>query len=308
MSFLTRMFSSGGDKGNAKKEKLSVRRQLQKLAIIAIAYYLVFGLCIASPLYAWVVLRPATGMSQWYTIDSILNIKREEFYFKSRSGEKLHGWLFRVPGTSRIAVVHHGNAGNLTNRLFLAKNLIEAGTSVFLYDYRGYGLSGGQPTLSGLSEDGLSAHDFVNRRLGFPAESIIVYGESIGSAVACRVAAARPNAALILQSGICCLPQVARDKMIFLQAYPIWVFPQPHFDNLAIIKQLREPVLFLHGEKDTLVSWRQSQELFDSAREPKTFVRLPDAGHNDVGDVNSKEYLEAVRSFVAKLPKQGKAE
>jgi fermentation-respiration switch protein FrsA (DUF1100 family) len=284
------------------KRQFRIRREFLKLGIYLLMIYALIGIGIGSPIYTCVVLRPSVGISEEFRgIDHILSAKKEEFFFENYRGEKLHGWLFRRPEKGKIVVVHHGNAGNIVNRLFLAKYLIASGASVFLYDYRGYGLSQGRPALGGLLEDGLTAHDFVLQASGYSPADVVIYGESIGSGVACHVASLRPHSGLILQSGICSLPAVAKDDMLLMKAYPVSLFPKPHFDNLSLIDQLSGPILIIHGMKDKLVPFKQSQELFVRAANPKWLVLLPHAGHNDVGDQDSIQFLDALQDFFKRL-------
>jgi alpha-beta hydrolase superfamily lysophospholipase len=249
-----------------------------------------------SPLYTAIVLRPDRNDSKLYAIDKILDGKREEYYFDSR-GSKLHGWLFRKPGSTAIVVVHHGNAGNIVHRLHIAKACLTAGASVFLYDYRGYGKSGGTATISGILEDGLAAEDFILANLQFPVT--INYGESIGSAVACHVNASGKANALILQSGIASLPHVAKDGVAMLNVYPDLIWPQPQLDNCLLLSKSKVPLLLMHGERDKIVPASNSGLLFGASAAPsKTMIKLPHCGHNDVGHFDPDLYQNAISQFV----------
>lgn len=276
-----------------------VARELCKFIAYCLVFYLLMGAVIAwSPIYSLVILRPE-GKSDLYNIQ-IKN--KEDVTFANRNGDTLHAWLFRSPGSNRIALVHHGNAGNLTNRLLIARDFLQMGISVFLYDYRGYGASTGKATVAGLAEDGQAAYDYITGKLGYRAQNIIVYGESIGTAVACRTALDRPCKAIILQSGLCSLPRVAYDGVCWLRLYPDWIFPEPRFDTASIISSFAQPVLFIHGAKDKLIPCHHSRDLFALASSPdKELVILPNAGHNDVQGLDEPVYFAALSRFINKI-------
>lgn len=175
------------------------------------------------------------------------------------------------------------NAGNNAHRLYLAEALIKAKVNVLLYDYRGYGLSTGKSSLRGILEDGDAAYDYVRNKLHYAPSQIIIYGESIGTAVSCHVAAEHDCAGLILQSPIKSLPSAAKFVFVFMRMYPDFVFPEPQLDNLKLISQIKCPKLIMHGLKDQIVNSENSKILYDAAQDPKTLALLPECGHNDMG-------------------------
>ena len=275
-----------------------ILKSFAKLILYFFGFYIIVGLLIAfSPLYETIVLRPQ-GKNILY--DAAINNK-QEIKFANKNGDQLHAWYFKSTGSKYVALIHHGNAGNITNRLMIVRDFLQLGVSVFLYDYRGYGLSSGKPTISGLIEDGECAYDYVTNDLKYQPDQIIIYGESIGSGVAVRVAKDRPCAGLILQSPPMSLPEVAGDGVIWLKLYPQWVFPEPQLRTKDLIAQQKGPILFIHGMKDTLVLPRHGQGLFALAQEPKQLVLLPNSGHNDIQDKDETEYFAALSKFVESI-------
>ena len=269
------------------------------LACCMLGAYLLLVWLLYSPVYPQVILRADCGRkSGAYNLDKILDGRRQEYYFDSH-GNKLHGWLFQKPHSDVIVIVHHGNAGNILNRLYLARACLKAGTSVFLYDYRGYGKSSGNASLPGILEDGLAAFDFVKGKFGYPV--IVNYGESIGSGVACNVDRHRESKALILQSGIKSLPGIVKDHVSIFNLYPDCVWPQPQLNNGVLLSQSTTPLLVVHGERDTVVPAGHSQYLFDcAAAADKTLVKLPNCGHNDIGYYDAELFQRAISSFICK--------
>lgn len=280
------------------KANALVRKGFLLLGFFVLASYLALLAVLYSPLYTSVVLHPDRGLDELYNTAKLLDVPREEVFFDS-SGTKLHGWLFRKPGSDAVVVIHHGNGGTLVGRLLVATKCLEAGTSVFLYDYAGYGKSDGTSSVSGILNDGLAAFDYAREKFKFPI--IINYGESIGSGVACHVDANRSASALILQSAIASLPAMGKEKVSILKIYPDVVWPQPQLDNKQLLARSKTPLLLIHGALDSLVPFGHSRLLLDSsASADKQLVTLPSCGHNDVGYNDPALFQETIAKFVAR--------
>ena len=251
-------------------------------------------------LLSTLALHPTVGTDD-VDASRLQGVRCESLFIPASDGSKLHAYKFTVPGADKIAIVNHGNAGNNAHRLYLASALTKAGVNVILYDYQGYGVSTGKPTLHGILEDGDTVYEFVRKDLKYPPSKIIIYGESIGTAVSCHVAAHRECAGLILQSPIKSLPSAGKFVFVFLRGYPDFIFPKPHLDNLELVPTIHCPILLLHGMKDTIVASNNSQELYDVANQPKTVAFLTDCGHNDMGALNGEVFHGAIGKFIAAL-------
>lgn len=289
--------SGTADLTEPQKKKSVVIREFKKLGIYVLIFYLIGGVLIRfSPLYELLLLRPQ-GKSDLY--NSKLDLK-EEVYFQNKNGDTLNAWYFHLPKSTRVVLINHGNAGNITHRMLIVRDFLQLGVSAFVYDYRGYGASTGKPSANGLLEDGEAAYDYLVQKLGYKPEQIILYGESIGTAITCRLAKERAYSAIVLQSGLCSLPQVAGDGVIWLKAYPEWVYPDPHYNTAEIISSIKGPILFIHGMKDKTVPSHHSEKLHALAQEPKYITMLPNASHNDVQGTDEPLYFEALKNFLAK--------
>jgi len=266
------------------------------------ALYVVLSPRVAKPLYRPILFHPDPYPSGNYNVDAIENVSRKEVFFDSLDGTKLHGWWFSSADASRTIIFSHGNAGNLTYRIGLVKLLLQAGASVFLYDYRGYGLSEGLPDVKGICADACAAYDYVVQQQGVAPETIVLYGESLGAAVACQVSTVRPSAGLIVQSGFCSLRRISSEVLPWMRLYPSWLFPQPNLDNLSLLKRSHPPLLILHGKRDTIVPFSHAEEVFQEASEPKRLVLLSTANHSDISIMEPVAYVEAIRDFLSSLP------
>jgi fermentation-respiration switch protein FrsA (DUF1100 family) len=172
--------------------------------------------------------------------------------------------------------------------------LDQFGLAQLLVDYRGYGRSQGRPSESGLFRDGQAMYAATSAR-GYCPEQVVLYGQSLGAAVAVELAGQRPAGAVILESPFLSLPTLAR------ALYP-WLPPllvRSRFDNAARIGQVRAPTLIVHGDRDDVVPVAHGQRLFELAPEPKRLVLIAGAGHNDLLLVGGEQYLAAWRQFLA---------
>lgn len=203
----------------------------------------------------------------------------QDVAFETEDGIRLAGWF--VPGggdSGRTTVlVFNGNAGDRSFRAPLAQALNRSGFSVLLFDYRGYGGNLGSPSEGGLLADARAAREYVAWREDVDPGRMVYYGESLGSAVAVRLAAEHPPAAMVLRSPFTSIADVGRVHYPFL---PVRSLLRDRFSCVDRISSLACPLLVLAGEKDSIVPSTQSRRIFDAAREPKRFVLIPGADHN----------------------------
>nr|MBA3537185.1 alpha/beta hydrolase [Tatlockia sp.] len=160
----------------------------------------------------------------------------------------------------------------------LVRQFLTAGIGVLLLEYRGYGGNKGRPSEEGLYIDARSAMQFLGQQ-SLAAKHLVLYGESLGTGVAIKMAAEYPVCALILQSPYTSLSALARYH------YP-WVFisPRDKFNSLALISFIKIPLLILHGKKDEIVPFEQALKLYNQANEPKKMIAMDNKGHNNIWD------------------------
>lgn len=219
----------------------------------------------------------------------------EEVRIVTSDGENLHAWLQRLEDSLWTVVIFHGNAGNLSYHQVTLLPFRNLGLQAILFDYRGYGLSSGHPTEKGLLLDGEAVTHYVEKTLGVPRERIVYFGQSLGSGVAALLAAKRAPARLILESAYPSLAQVASLHYPFL---PSGLLLRDRFESTAAVRGLSCPILFLHPALDEIIPISLGRALFETAHEPKKFVELPGAHHNDSLDVAMAEQVEAIGDFL----------
>ena len=204
-------------------------------------------------------------------------------------GERLEALHLQAEAGFPTAIFFHGNADTITNYGFLGDALSKRGIGLLALSYRGYGGSTGSPSEIGLIIDGLAAFDWLSARHDGP---IILIGQSLGSAVAVAVAAEREMTGVVLISALDSMLALARRHYPFLPVGPLIRDP---FRSDLCIGAVREPKLFLHGARDTIIPLSHGRALFELAPEPKEFRVLEGYGHNDVWTF---ERAETVADFV----------
>ena len=219
----------------------------------------------------------------------------QECSIKTEDGVTLHAWFASVDTPLATLLISHGNAGNISHRSELMRRLLRTGFNVLMYDYRGYGKSEGSPNEEGVYKDGRAAFDYVLTLHGVDPKRIVLWGTSLGGAVAVDVATKRPAAALILESAFSSARDLARSVYPF---FPARFFLRSQFNSIDKIRNITIPVLSMHGNRDAIIPFALGRKLFDAANEPKQFYEIQGADHNDTYIVGGDEYLEQARTFV----------
>lgn len=231
------------------------------------------------------------------TTPATYNLPFEEVRFEAADGVRLHGWFVPARGARGTLLWLHGNAGNISHRVHNLRLFHDAlRINVFLFDYRGYGLSEGRPSEAGLLQDAEAAWRVLQARRDVDPRAIVLFGRSLGAAVAAELAARVQPAALILETPFTSLLDMARHHYWFL---PVRWLVRSRYDTLGAVRRVRVPVLVLHGDADEIVPFDMGEQVFAAAPEPKAFYRIPGASHNDTYLVGGKPYLEAFRAFLA---------
>lgn len=198
---------------------------------------------------------------------------------------------FQLPAV----LVLHGNAGDISHRTPIARGLLQEGCSVLLLEYRGYGGSGGSPSEEGLYLDALAGYEFLSERLGGSA-SIMVLGRSMGGAVAARLAATRATGGLVLESAFTSLEAMGRILYPFLPGI-FFRRLRGRFDTLGSLRDVKVPILVVHGARDEIVPLRMGRTLYEAAGARRQWHEVPGAGHNDVFQVGGREYFRVIGGF-----------
>jgi fermentation-respiration switch protein FrsA (DUF1100 family) len=225
----------------------------------------------------------------------------EDVFFSTSDGVKLHGWF--VPGSGDLTLLwFHGNAGNISHRIdnlsLLRRRL---GVSVFIFDYRGYGRSEGKASEKGTYLDAQAALDYLRSRddVGPDLErKLVLFGRSLGCAVAVQMATRHNVYAVILESAFTSIRAMAERAYPYVPVGVLILMVQARYDSLSKIGDVHSPLMVLHGDRDEIAPMELGRELFDAANEPKRFYTIEGAGHNDTYIVGGEAYLDALKAFV----------
>lgn len=217
---------------------------------------------------------------------------------------QLNGWWIPVEGATQAVLLLHGNGFNMGANLPQAQVFYRLGYSVLLIDYQGYGKSLGKfPTETQVYGDAQAGLDYLRSQWGFRLEQIIVFGHSLGGAIAIHLASHNPHlAALIIQGSFTNIRDMAEHDG-FAKVLPIdWILRQS-FDSVALLPALTMPIFFVHGERDRRVPAWMSQVLYDTATTPqKGLYFLPEGDHNHVPEIGGAAYQAAIAAFLATIP------
>ncbi len=228
------------------------------------------------------------------TIPGDLGLEYEDVFFKTSDGIELHGWFIPAGDAYATVLFFHGNAGNIGHRVEIAKSFVDKGMNFFIFDYRGFGKSKGSPDEKGIYLDGLAAYSYLLEAKGILAKKIVLYGKSLGAAVAIETALRSDPGALIAESGFTSLRDMARE---IYSPLPLWLFIGNKYNSLAKIDQIEVPLLVIHSKDDEIVPFNHGEQLFERAGEPKEFYQIR-GGHNDAFYIYSGKIIDKVDIFL----------
>jgi hypothetical protein len=220
----------------------------------------------------------------------------QDLFFTTVDGVRLNGWFIPHPQARVTMVWFHGNAGNISHRVENIKLLHDkVKINIFIFDYRGYGRSAGSVSEEGTYRDGAAALDFVRKQLRVDAENLIIFGRSLGAAVAAEMAGRFESRGLILETPFTSIRDMAKTVFPLL---PIGPLLQTRYDVVEKVGRIKVPLLVLHGDHDDVVPYEQGKKVFAAAREPKEFYTIKGATHNDTYIVGGDAYFQRLRRFV----------
>jgi uncharacterized protein len=214
----------------------------------------------------------------------------EEVTLDTADGERVIAWHIAPRGDRPVILYFHGNGGALRYRTDRYRALTQDGTGLVALSYRGYGGSSGRPSEAGLIEDARAAYAFAAER--YPADRLVLWGESLGTGVAVALAAEKKVARLVLESPYLSTVAIAASAYPFV---PVRLLMKDQFRSDLRIHNVTAPVLIVHGDRDNVVPIESGEQLYALIAGPKRFLRVPGAGHEDLG----MRTVEVAKAFMA---------
>ena len=252
-------------------------------------------------LWAWaekqLVFFPESEVS---STPAQVGLQYEDVYLTAPDGLKLHGWFLPAPEDAvgpdtQTWLWFHGNGGNLGTRVGQLERAYRLlGVHQFIFDYRGYGNSEGKPSERGTYLDARAAMSYLEKRPDVDSSQIVYFGHSLGAAVAIELAVSRPPAGMALIAPFSSIRDMA--KLALPLPFAGWVV-RNHYNSVALIPKVHAPLVILHGELDEIVPHSQGLKLFEAANQPKRFVTLPGASHNNAHHVAADVMASALVEF-----------
>ena len=224
-----------------------------------------------------------------------IGLNFESVSFETRDRVKLSGWFIPSESARGVILFCHGNAGNISHRLESIQIFHRLGLDIFIFDYRGYGQSEGKPTEQGTYQDAEAAWRYLTEERQVNPSKIIVFGRSLGGAVASWLAQRHTPGALILESTFTSLPDIAATVYPYLPVRPLLRFK---YNTAEYLDRVNCPVLIVHSRDDEIMPFSHGQRLFEMAKEPKKFLEITGT-HNEGFITSGTHYEEGLNAFVS---------
>ena len=225
-------------------------------------------------------------------------LEYDNVFFPAADGIRLHGWFVPSsdPEVKTILLWFHGNAGNISHRLEnIALLHHHLNISIFIFDYREFGLSTGQISKAGTYLDAKGAWHYLLMERKVQPTDILLFGRSLGTALAVDLACNEPCLGAVLEAAFTSSQDML--KRYFGGAIPPEL-SQSAYDNIGKIDLIQAPLLFIHGEYDEAIPVEMAQRLYRTARGPKRFYLVSGSGHNDTYVVGGSEYFQQWQEFL----------
>lgn len=223
-----------------------------------------------------------------------IGLRYEDVIFRTSDNLELHGWFIPAGRPRGVLLFMHGNAGNITHRLDSIAVFNRLGLSVFIFDYRGYGKSEGTPSESGTYEDAGAAWRYLTEDRAIAAKDIVLFGRSLGAAVAAELASRTRPAALILESAFTSTPDVAARLYWY---FPVRLLSRFDYGTKAYVAEIGCPLLVVHSPDDEIIPFDHGEAIFAAAPEPKAFLRIS-GNHNEGFLVSGTVYDGGLQNFL----------
>ena len=224
-----------------------------------------------------------------------IGLSYEAVCFEAADGVKLSGWFVPAERSRGVILFCHGNAGNISHRLESVQVFHRLGLSTFVFDYRGYGQSEGKPTEQGTYLDAEAAWRYLVQKQQVDPTEIIIFGRSLGGAIAAWLARDHTPKALIIESTFTSVRDIGAELYPYL---PVRLLSRFDYNAMDYLRQVNCPVLIVHSRDDEIIPFSHGRRLFETANEPKEFLEITGT-HNEGFMTSAKRYEDGLDSFIS---------
>lgn len=266
---------------------------------LALGLILAYG---ALVVFAWIFqsgllyLRHVPGR-QLNATPAAVGLEFEEVHLQASDGVAIHGWYVPASESRGVLLFFHGNAGNISHRLDSILLFHELRLDVLIIDYRGYGQSQGSPSEAGTGRDARAAWRYLADTRGVSPSRIVVFGRSLGAAVAAELARDHQPGAVVLESAFTSVPAVAQEAYWYLPARWLSRF---EYSTVIYVREISAPLLVIHSEDDEIIPYHHGRAVFEAANEPKDLLTLR-GGHNTGFLLSEMEYRNGIDRFLVDI-------
>ncbi len=220
-----------------------------------------------------------------------LGLKYEDLYIETDNGEKINAWFFSNNDSTeninkKVVLFCHGNAGNISHRLETVEYILDLGADIMIFDYRGFGKSEGSPGENEVYQDAIACYNWLITKKSYTADQIIVFGRSLGGAIAVDLASKVNCSGLIVESSFTSAKAMANEMF---PIFPMSLILKYKLNSIDKISKIKCPILVTHSTEDDIIPYKMGEELFKASVGTRKFVKLQ-GSHNDRFYFQAPEY------------------
>ena len=266
---------------------------LSRIVFIAVLCYA--GACLFLYLYQSKLLYlPNIPGREVVDTPKAIGLAYETVMLKTEDDVQLHAWFIPADVRKATLLYCHGNAGNIGHRLHTIEIFHQLGLDVLIFDYQGYGQSEGSPSEQGTYMDAMSAWRYLTLTRRIPAQEIVVFGRSLGAAIAAWLASNTKAGAIIVESGFTSIPDIAAE---IYPIFPVKLLARLEYPTQEFVKTIHMPILIVHSKHDELIPYAHGVHNYQAANDPKHFLEL--RGDHNTGFIDSaRTYINGLKEFI----------